>query len=375
MRKDAAGFLVAPANLTRTGVFLYDGPNNSTIRELRLPEEVFHADSLATLRSAPLTDEQHRTVTVENWRDVAIGHVDGEARQDGQYVAAAVKVTDKGTIGRVDSKELGELSCGYKCDIEETSGEWEGQHYDSIQRNIRYNHVALGPVADWGRAGAAVRLRMDGGMNGAGYLHGYYSDLQAQTRADSKEHDPMTPEEKARFDALESELATLKKSPALAPVDPRVDALSGKISGLEANVSTLTAELTQARDPKRLDALVSARTALVTTASKIVGSEFKADGKTDADIVKECVLKLDPSAKLDGKTAEYIAAAFDVLSKREDAVKSARSDVARSVPTTVTADGGQTDEQRADALEKAAEYKTTNAWRGAEWLKANPFKK
>ena len=50
------GFLRAPVFATRTGVFKYQLPNGDTIKELRLPEEVFDSSSLATLAGAPLTN-------------------------------------------------------------------------------------------------------------------------------------------------------------------------------------------------------------------------------------------------------------------------------------------------------------------------------
>ena len=45
--------------------------------------------------------------------------------------------------------------------VEPTAGVWEGEKYDGIQRDIRYNHVGLGPEG-WGRAGSEVSLRLDG---------------------------------------------------------------------------------------------------------------------------------------------------------------------------------------------------------------------
>lgn len=36
-----------------------------------------------------------------------------------------------------------ELSLGYKCKYELTTGEYKGQHYDAIQRDIYLNHIAL----------------------------------------------------------------------------------------------------------------------------------------------------------------------------------------------------------------------------------------
>lgn len=370
-----------PANLTRTGVFLYDGPNGSTIRELRLPEEVFHADALATLRSAPLTDERHRTVTVDNWRETAIGHIDGDVRQDGQFVAAIVKVTDKDSIARVDAKEVCELSCGYQCDIEQTSGTWEDQDFDVIQRNMRYNHVALGPE-NWGRAGNAVRLHIDHTDSKDQPLLGcHYSEVKSQTqlRADTHEPgtEPMTPEEKARFDAMEAELALLKKAPLTAPADPRVDALTGQIAGLNATVVRLTGEVAQAQDPRRLDALVSARSALVTVATKVIGSEFrstKADGsvKSDLEVQSECIVKIDPAAKLDGKSVEYVQGVFSALTSREDALRSARSDSQSAIPTVSNVDGGDAnDEAKIQKAENAARFKAENKWRGDAWINAH----
>jgi hypothetical protein len=53
------------------------------------------------------------------------------------------------------------LSCGYTCDLEkaEDGAKWCGIDYDFIQRNIRYNHVA---IVDRARAGDDARIRMDG---------------------------------------------------------------------------------------------------------------------------------------------------------------------------------------------------------------------
>ena len=54
---------------------------------------------------------------------------------------------------------LKELSLGYNLTLDETPGEWNGQHYDAIQRDIRINHLALGREA---RAGEQARLNIDG---------------------------------------------------------------------------------------------------------------------------------------------------------------------------------------------------------------------
>jgi hypothetical protein len=56
-----------------------------------------------------------------------------------------------------DAIEAGkkELSMGYRCVYEFQPGEFEGQHYDAIQRKIRFNHLAL---VDEGRMGPSVSV-------------------------------------------------------------------------------------------------------------------------------------------------------------------------------------------------------------------------
>ena len=53
--KTAEGFLIARAPLTSVGVFTYRNADGTPRRELRLPEEVFSEESLATLKLKPLT--------------------------------------------------------------------------------------------------------------------------------------------------------------------------------------------------------------------------------------------------------------------------------------------------------------------------------
>ena len=50
-KRTPQGFLRVNARLTKTGVFTYDNG-----REYRSDEVVFHADTLASLRGAPVTD-------------------------------------------------------------------------------------------------------------------------------------------------------------------------------------------------------------------------------------------------------------------------------------------------------------------------------
>jgi hypothetical protein len=156
-----AGLLDVRGRLTRTGAFLYsDGAKEW--REYRPPEEVFSEDALETLKGAPLTVGHPGKVTPENWSAFAKGHVRDDVKKDGKFVQATIRVADAATIKAIESGALKELSCGYTADVDEEPGEADGERYDAIQRNIRYNHVGLG-AAGWGRAGPEVKLYTDGG--------------------------------------------------------------------------------------------------------------------------------------------------------------------------------------------------------------------
>lgn len=165
VQRTSTGGIVVPAALTRVGVFAYRQSDGSVRRELRCPEEVYAADSLASLADVPVTeDHPPELVTPSNVRRYARGHARTDAHPEHAtgLVTGTLVIQDADTIARIDSGALRETSLGYSMDLDPTPGTYRGQAYDAVQRNIRYNHVALGPVG-WGRAGREVALRLDAG--------------------------------------------------------------------------------------------------------------------------------------------------------------------------------------------------------------------
>ena len=155
------GGLRIPSTLTRTGIFEYRTPDGSISREYRPAEEVFHKDAVESFHSAPLTVGHVAQVTPENWGAVAVGHVVGTPKADGNFLAADCVIARHDAIEKVTNGALKELSCGYEVELDPTPGTTpDGQRYDAIQRKIRGNHVALLPEGA-GRAGPDVKLRMD----------------------------------------------------------------------------------------------------------------------------------------------------------------------------------------------------------------------
>lgn len=150
------GYLVDRPILTSTGIFEYLNPDGSIRRELRLPEDVFDPESLKSYKGRPIIiTHDAGLVTTDNVKENAIGTILTEGYRSGDDVRAEIIIHD--TVG-MKKAGLKELSLGYNLDLEETPGEWNGQHYDAIQRNIRINHLALVGEA---RAGEQARLNID----------------------------------------------------------------------------------------------------------------------------------------------------------------------------------------------------------------------
>lgn len=156
--KTPQGFLRAPAFLTRTGVLTYRTPSGETRRELRKPEDVFDAESLKTLSAIPVTnDHPPEMLTADNAKKYMVGYTSDAVEKAGDKLKSFLTLTDAAAILAAEGGKQ-QISCGYFADLDETPGVWQGEPYDAIQRNIRYNHVAM---VDRGRAGPEVKMRLD----------------------------------------------------------------------------------------------------------------------------------------------------------------------------------------------------------------------
>ena len=131
-------------------------PDGSIRRELRLPEDVFAKESLASYKGKPIIiTHDAGLVTKDNVHDNQVGTILSEGFQDGENVRADIVIHD---TDEMKDRGYKELSLGYNLDLEETPGTWHGQPYDAIQRNIIINHLALVREA---RAGEQARLNID----------------------------------------------------------------------------------------------------------------------------------------------------------------------------------------------------------------------
>jgi hypothetical protein len=335
------GFLRIPAYLTRVGVLEYRRADGELVRELRPRDEVFRAKSLATLSAAPVTDlHPTQMVTPKNVRQLQIGHVSDEVKADGKLVAAHVTIQEADAIAAVEAGKRRELSCGYQCRIDATPGEYEGERYDQVQRDIVYNHVAIGPK-NWGRAGRDVALRVDsadadGGADGDVFrldeADGVSVAVVASPDDGGKNMDPVTIHvdgidvkvvDKQGAQLIEKAIGT--RDDALAEVVGERDALQGRLDAAEGSLKETKTKLAAASDPKRLDDAVTERTALIDAARRVLPDEHKYDGQTPRQIQSAVLVHIEPGLELKDRTDEYVAARFDqAMSERTDG-KSERS--------------------------------------------------
>lgn len=336
LERTPQGGLRLPAYVTRVGVFTYKRADGRVVKEYRPAEEVFHADSLASLEGAPVTLGHPGHVTPSNWGKHAVGHVES-GRADGIYVASHVRVQREDGIKGVEAKSLKEISCGYNARIEETPGEFEGEHYDCIQRDIRYNHVALGPE-NWGRAGNEVRLRLDSADDAASYEYQKSPDyapgmtLEEALKALAKAE--------VRADAAEKQVADLTKLredgvSALEREKGRADELATQVESLKQSIPTQ----------------VETRVAVVARAASILGKEFKCDGKSNREIAEACIAKRDPKFSGDKKTDDYVMGRFDSLN--EDAGLEELASLKEASTRNDSTELGKEDKAKADHRAKA----------------------
>lgn len=363
-RTTPQGFRIVKANITRTGVLTYRRNDGSIVRELRHPDHVFNADSMESIRLAPLTDlhPAEGFVSIDNAKDLSKGLV-SSARQDGRMMAGEIILQDKGTIAKYDSGELKELSPGYTCTLDFTPGVYNGERYDAIQKNIIYNHVAALPAGQ-GRSGPEVAFRADSKDPNVAY--------EIETNNPNGEN--MDPEEN-------DGIVTVKKTVKVDMVEAsEVKKLQERIDSLTKEAETLKAEnvkLTADHDivKTKLDAFekieaVRVRSELEASA-KLLAPSIVCDGKTDEEIRLAAVKVHNPKLVLDGKDSAYIASAFEIsitqldTSKREDAKgKKAAGDSIKGIVDGVIEGIKNTDaDESAEAARLRMNKENRNAWR------------
>lgn len=150
------GYLVDHPIVTRCGIFEYAKPDGGIRYELRLPEEVFSEKSLASYEGKPIIiTHAAGEIDKNNVHEEQIGTILSKGYRDGENVRCKIVIHNTDALKKCGLKEL---SLGYGLNLDETPGEYNGQKYDAVQRDIEVNHLALVCEA---RAGDRARLNID----------------------------------------------------------------------------------------------------------------------------------------------------------------------------------------------------------------------
>lgn len=378
--ESAAGFLRIPARLTRVGVFSYVNSDGSVTKEFRPPDEVFSKDSLDSLRMVPVTRGHPidgKGVYPARARAVARGSVGDKIDHDEQFVEATLGVFDADLIAAIKRGDEREVSCGYLRVFDPTPGVYQGETYDGVQRQIRYNHVA---IVTKGRAGPDVALRMDADWDEAYinnlpdsaflYVEPGDKDGEGKTVPRSKRHFPyknsagvvdLPHVRNALARIPQSDVSASIKEEAMAKARKALEAQQGDnmsvrvkvgekefdcsqeladalnaqtaatqrsdaaqaLSSAVARADAAEAQVKQLRDDAaRIPELVKARVALERTASAIVAIE-KMDSLTDRQIKETVIAKSFPELTCDKRDDAYVDGLFAAASQQKSSASSA----------------------------------------------------
>jgi len=211
--------------ISKVGVFPYRGASvgqgfapDETVMVLRPEEELSDPACIDSFKLVPWIDEHVMLGAPENGLVPAelkgIEGVIGERVYfENGVLYANIKVFSNNMDGQI-ARGKRELSAGYRCRYEKSSGVWNGQRYDAIQRRIRGNHLALVKA---GRMGPDVSVQ--------DHLNFTF---------DAKDENMATPEEKKVMDALED----IKKvgdsmSAGLKALDEKLCAIDKRVGDME----------------------------------------------------------------------------------------------------------------------------------------------
>jgi hypothetical protein len=385
LRELPDGSLRVDASPTRAGILEYSDGEGRTWREYRPADEAFAAESLASLRGVTVTKGHPAgLVTAETWKDVAKGHVGDDVRRDGGLVATSLVVRDAGAVAAVKAHELVELSAGYECDIDPTPGLTpDGERYDAIQRNVRFNHVALLPPGT-GRAGPECALRLDGKATPAARV--VRADAPVRTTNPTTAATPKDTGMKIKVRGREfrgDDAGEMKQAQdAVDELEKKDAESSGKHAELMTKIAELMALVAQlkaaaeaeekdeaegapadgddAMAPEVYDSITRVRA----VGAKVLGADVKLDGKKPSEIKRAVLAKLAPSVKLDAFDAKAVGAMFEgvaaTLASRNDSLARAHEIAAGGGDATTRADGTEPD---ADDAERRMRDRSANAWK------------
>lgn len=384
-RRNDQGFLLVDGYATRVGVLEYADPSmpDGIRRELRLPEDLFDPESLASYEGVAVTDEHPPCMLDAHCAGEYLrGTVLGPGRRDGDHVAISLVISDAGLVNKVEAGTV-ELSPGYRIKYDPTPGVHPVYgRYDGSQHNVRVNHQA---VVRMGRSGPTARLRMDGvdvpvelSARETSLSSGAAATSPKPVRADNAL--PLTGESVADTNTQNDLAAQLAAAVKLAEQEKvRADAAEARANKAEGSASALTAELAAART-ERVDAAAKDKQIGELTSRVDAADKAKADALARLDVAEKAL-----TAEREGRAAAVKArldierSAAPILAAAATDGKAPRLDDKSDrqvMELVITTRGSKVEAERNDDFIKGAFEAAVKSWEDGESalskLRGNP---
>lgn len=302
------GYLRGEAIVTRTGVFRYRNADGTERRELRHPDDVLRDDSVQSMRQIPITvDHPGELVTADTASTLSVGMTGENVRDDGSNIIAPFTITHKAGIDAVNGGRR-ELSLGYRLDLVEEQGEYNGERYDYRQTNVKYNHLA---VVSQARAGSTARINLDGASVLIATSDGKETPMTDKTpnmvavNLDGISYDA-APEIAKAYDKATARADAAEV--AQADITKERDTLQARADELEAEVKGLK----EVNHDEAIADAAKARVSLLTKAGKVIDADEHMDA-TERDIMIAVIAKRHDGVDLAERSDDYVTARFDAV--------------------------------------------------------------
>ncbi|MGL5301482.1 MAG: DUF2213 domain-containing protein [Weissella confusa] len=315
------GFLVtAKTPIARPGVFPYMTRDGLSY-QAKLPDDLFSDTTIASANGKPVTnDHPNVAVSADNMKQLAVGMTMNDAAVKDNMLTVSMAVTDPETIKAVQAGKR-ELSIGFVADIDDVSGDYQGMHYDHVQRNMKINHVA---IVDRGRAGSNVKINVDSADDDVGYLMDT-DDIHIDPKGGQNGMEKLIVDgqtiDLTQDDAQEKVNAIVLglKQPAqpvqdaldtITKLTAEKDTVTGERDSLKAQVAKLTADAADVEG--KIAEKVKARVELEGVAHKILGDSADL-AVTDRDIKIQVIKAVNDAVTItDSASDDYVDGAFNI---------------------------------------------------------------
>lgn len=315
------GFLRAKVTFARVGVFAYSDANGQIRQEAKLPEELFSEFTIQSAKNVPVTDghppitDNKGLINTENYSKYVKGTLGDNIEIGKNTLDAYETIFDSQLIADLKAGEKREVSIGFETVIDNTQGEFEGQRYDSVQRQIRINHIAH---VRKGRAGETVKIHLDAAEQKQGETMSLTlteDDKKGivQSLTDSIKSLFKLDEIKKRTDEMESTIKTRRDEDEIQELKKRVTTLETENENLRRDLSRQVPVEKQVptvptEQPKIDESEIIKKTIALIDATKTILPEFKFDGQDERQIKTAVIKKYMPDVKLDTLSNDQINA-------------------------------------------------------------------